>query len=80
VLEHAEQVLGIEAMCAAQASDLRGHDHAMAPALRELQDAFRQDVPFLERDAVMAPLMASAAAWIRTGAPGEKADLRDAQS
>ena len=34
VLEHAEQVLGIEAMCAAQASDLRGDDHAMAPALR----------------------------------------------
>ena len=30
VLEHAEQVLGIEAMCAAQASDLRGSDHAMA--------------------------------------------------
>ena len=47
VLDHAEQVLGIEAMCAAQASDLRDGHHAMAPALRELQDAFRQRVPFL---------------------------------
>jgi histidine ammonia-lyase len=80
VLDHAEQVLAIEAMCAAQASDLRGDEHAMAPALRELQNAFRKHVPFLERDVVMAPLMASAAAWIRGEAPTEKADLRDAQS
>ena len=80
VLDHAEQVLGIEAMCAAQASDLRESHHAMAPALRELQDAFRQRVPFLDRDAVMAPLMAEAADWIRGGSPRDLADLRDAQS
>ena len=80
VLEHAEQVLGIEAMCAAQASDLRGDEHAMAPALRQLQDAFRNHVPFLERDDVMAPLMAFAVAWIRDGSPRDLADLRDAQT
>ena len=34
VLGHAEQVLAIEAMCAAQASDFRNSDVAMAPALR----------------------------------------------
>ncbi len=76
VLEHAEQVLGIEAMCAAQASDLRDGDVAMAPALRQLQASFREGVPFLDEDAVMAPLMAEAVAWIRRGSPRDLADLR----
>ena len=76
VLEHAEQVLGIEAMCAAQASDLRGGDVAMAPALKQLQASFREGVPFLDEDAVMAPLMAEAVAWIRRGSPRDLADLR----
>ena len=80
VMEHAEQVLGIEARCAAQASELRSDAHAMAPALQQLQDAFRQHVPFLDCDAVMAPLMASAVAWIRAGSPRDLADLRDPQS
>ena len=76
VLEHAEQVLAIEAMCAAQASDLRGGDVAMAPALKQLQASFREGVPFLDEDAVMAPLMAEAVAWIRRGSPRDLADLR----
>ena len=80
VLDHAEQVLGIEAMCAAQASDLRGSDHAMAPALRQLHDAFRSRVPFLERDAVMAPLMAASATWLRESSPLDLVDLHDPQS
>ena len=80
VLDHAEQVLGIEAMCAAQASDLRGSDHAMAPALRQLHQAFRSRVPFLERDAVMAPLMAAAATWLRESSPLDLVDLHDPQS
>ena len=76
VLEHAEQVLAIEAMCAAQASDLRGGDISMAPALKQLQASFREGVPFLDEDAVMAPLMAEAVAWIRRGSPRDLADLR----
>ena len=76
VLEHAEQVLGIEAMCAAQASDLRDGDFAMAPALKQLQASFREGVPFLDEDAVMAPLIAEALAWIRRGSPRDLADLR----
>lgn len=79
VLEHAEQVLAIEAMCAAQASDLRDSEVAMAPALAQLQGEFRKAVPFLERDAVMAPLMAAACAWLRGASPRDLAELRDPQ-
>ncbi|MDA0728786.1 MAG: histidine ammonia-lyase [Bacteroidetes bacterium] len=80
VMEHTEQVLGIEAMCAAQASDLRGTDPSMAPALRQLQDHFRRHVPFLECDDVMAPHMEAACAWIRAHDPKDLADLCDATS
>ena len=48
-LGHAEQVLAIEAMCAAQASDFRSSDVAMAPALAGLQTSFREVVPFWRR-------------------------------
>ena len=78
VLDHAEQVLGIERVRGPSLRSRDGH-HAMAPALSELQDAFRRRVPFLDRDAVMAPLMAEAD-WIRGGSPRDLADLRDAQS
>jgi histidine ammonia-lyase len=80
VLEHAEQVLAIEAMCAAQASDLRASEVAMGPSLAQLHANFRHVVPFLERDAVMAPLMAAACAWLRGASPRDLADLRDPQS
>ena len=56
-------------MCAAQASDFRKSDVAMAPALSGLQTSFREVVPFLEEDAVMAPLMAAAKSWIVSNAP-----------
>ena len=69
VVGHAEQVLAIEAMCAAQASDFRKSDVAMAPALSGLQASFREVVPFLDKDAVMAPLMAAAKSWIVSNAP-----------
>ena len=69
VLGHTEQVLAIEAMCAAQASDFRSPEMAMAPALAELQTSFREVVPFLEKDAVMAPLMAAAKTWIVSNDP-----------
>ena len=76
VFEHAEQVLALRPCAAAQASDLRGGDVAMAPALKKLQASFREGVPFLDEDAVMAPLMAEAVAWIRRGSPRDLADLR----
>ena len=69
VVGQAEQVVAIEAMCAAQASDFRKSDVAMAPALSGLQTSFREVVPFLEEDAVMAPLMAAAKSWIVSNDP-----------
>ena len=48
----------------------------MAPALKQLQASFREGVPFLDEDAVMAPLMAEAVTWIRRGSPRDLADLR----
>ena len=56
-------------MCAAQASDFRSSDVAMAPALAGLQTSFREVVPFLEKDAVMAPLMAAAKSWLVSNDP-----------
>lgn len=80
ILDHAEQILGIEAMCAAQASDFRGNDHAMAPALQVLQDAFRQRVPFLDCDAVMAPLMEAATTWLKASSPHDLTNSRAVES
>lgn len=63
ILDNVEQVLAVECMTAAQACDLRKGD-GMAPALHALQRSLRRNVPFLERDAVMQPLMMATKHWM----------------
>jgi histidine ammonia-lyase len=71
VIDNAEQVFAIEALCAAQASDLG--DIAglggMSPKLAKLQESLRQEVPFLDEDAYMAPILANALTWIKSNLP-----------
>lgn len=73
VIEQAEQVLAIEALCAAQASDLGSLAGLgkMSPKLQKLQDAFRVELPFLEEDAYMSPLIESAHEFIAFNSPLE---------
>jgi histidine ammonia-lyase len=71
VIEQAEQVLSIEALCAAQASDLGNIEGLgkMSPKLQKLQDAFREEIPFLEEDAYMSPLLETACDFISLNSP-----------
>ena len=71
VIEQAEQVLSIEALCAAQASDLGNLEGLgkMSPKLQKLQDAFRAEIPFLEEDAYMSPLLEIARDFIALNSP-----------
>ena len=71
VIDNAEQVLAIEALCAAQASDLGGMAGLgeMSPKLVKLQESLRESVPFLSQDAYMAPILGDALRWIKNNLP-----------
>jgi len=73
VIENAEQVIAIEALCAAQASDLGSLAGlgSMSPRLQKLQEAFRKELPFLEEDEYMAPLLENAHEFIALNSPEE---------
>lgn len=75
ILDNVEQVLAVEAMCAAQACALRG-TAGMAPRLAGLQESLREEVPFLEEDAFMQPLMLAARDWLFAGAGAEGVKMR----
>ena len=73
-LRNAQIVVAIEALCAAQALDLRahhGHEDApeMAPseATRAIVAAIRERVPFLDVDAPLAPWIEAATDMVRDG-------------
>jgi len=66
VVEHVEQVVGIEALCAAQALDFRGVEEA-APAVRAAHRAVRRVIPPLEGDRVLAGDLARARDLVRQG-------------
>jgi histidine ammonia-lyase len=66
ILENVAGVLGIAAICAAQALDLRAGAKT-APAVRALRDRLRRDVPFWARDRYPSPDMRIAAALARSG-------------
>ncbi len=53
VVDHVVQVLGIEALCAAQALEFRAVAQA-APAVRAAYHAVRRAIPRLERDRILA--------------------------
>ena len=73
-IEHSSYVIAIEALCAAQALDLRaraGHEDAdeVAPsaATRAVCEAIREAVPFLERDRPLTPDIEAVASLVRSG-------------
>lgn len=74
-LDHATAVVAIEALCAAQALDLRArHGHEDAPgelvasaATRAVVAAIRERVPFLERDRALSGDIDAAATLVRDG-------------
>jgi histidine ammonia-lyase len=67
VVEAAELVVGIEALVAAQALDLRA-PLAPAPGTRAARDAVRAVVPFLDRDRELGPDIEAATRIVRDGA------------
>ena len=67
VVEHVAQVMGIEALCAAQALEFRGFEQA-APAVRAAYQAVRRVIPPLERDRILADDLAQAHALVVGGA------------
>ncbi len=63
IAEHAERVLAVETLCAAQGVDLR------KPArpndkLNAIHEAFRERVPHISEDTILAPLIEAATEWV----------------
>jgi histidine ammonia-lyase len=67
IVEHAERVVAIELMCAAQAIEFR-RPLQSSPTLERLVAAVRAIVPRLEQDRVLAPDIAAMAQAVRSGA------------
>ena len=68
VVNQAEQVLAIEALSAAQASDLNDGP-AMSPRLAELKASLRTCAPYISEDVYMKPMLDKALNWIRSNSP-----------
>jgi histidine ammonia-lyase len=66
ILEHVGTVLGIEALCAAQAIDLRQAEPS--PGTAAARRAIRSRVPFLDRDRDLSQDIAEATELVHTGA------------
>ena len=65
ILQHVGTVLGIEAMCAAQALDLREQDPG--PGTGAVLRAVRADIPFLQADRNLSVDIGAAAGLVREG-------------
>ena len=57
VVTNTQRVLGIELMTACQAIDIRECSDKLAPATRKLYDKVRENVPFVETDTYLKPLI-----------------------
>ena len=68
VIAQSEQVLAIEALCSAQASDLLD-DAAMSPRLNALKSSLRQSAPYISEDVYMKPMLDKALNWMRNSTP-----------
>jgi histidine ammonia-lyase len=71
IVEHVEAVLAIEAICAAQAMDLR--DPTPAPGTGAARDAVRRHVPFLDEDRDVSRDIDAAVELVRSGELGAAA-------
>jgi histidine ammonia-lyase len=67
IVEHAERILAIELMCAAQALEFRRPLKSSA-VIERAHEVVRKVVPRLEQDRVLAPDISALAASIRAGA------------
>jgi len=67
IVEHAERIVGIELMCAAQGLEFR---KPLKPSrqIERAHDAVRAVVPPLEQDRVLGPEIEAMAAAVRAGA------------
>lgn len=66
ILDNSRKVLAIELFAAAQALWLRGEDQ-LSPATKAVYDRIRQDVPPIDEDVVMHPLMVRCEEMIAAG-------------
>jgi histidine ammonia-lyase len=64
IVDNVETVLAIELFNAAQALDFRRPAHS-SPLIEQIHADFRKDVPFIEVDTYMHPLIIRSAAFIR---------------
>lgn len=64
VVENTERVLAIELLNAAQALEFRRPRHS-SPAIEGIFEAFRKDVPFVDDDVFLAPLIAKSIEFLR---------------
>lgn len=64
LLDNLYAILGIELLNAAQALQLKGSEAKTSPRLKRLFEAFRKEVPFVEDDVVMCPLIDRSAAFV----------------
>ena len=55
ILEHLHHIFAIELICVAQAIDLARIQDQIAPALREVYQIIRKEVPVLKEDRELAP-------------------------
>ncbi|HEU5431011.1 MAG TPA: histidine ammonia-lyase [Thermomicrobiales bacterium] len=73
VLSNLTAMLGIEALCAAQALDLRA-PLTPGPATAAARERVRAEISFRERDAFLAPDLAAAAKLVGSGALAQAAE------
>lgn len=56
ITQHTLELLGLELLCGAQAADFRGSNR-LAPATHAIYELIRKEVPFIEEDVYLYPLM-----------------------
>lgn len=64
ITQNTMEVLALEVMCAVQAVDFRGSER-LAPATKAVYDLVRSEVPFVEKDVYLYPLMSKCIAMVK---------------
>ena len=64
VVENTERVLAIELLNAAQALEFRRPGHS-SPAIESIYGEYRKEVPFVEEDTYLSPLIAKSVEFLR---------------
>jgi histidine ammonia-lyase len=73
IVDHAQHVVSIELLCAAQAVDFR-NVNALAPSTKEAYDVLREKVDFMENDVIFYPDMDAAFEIIQSGSLLERVE------